>query len=221
MHLNEAQQTGTQRIFDVVNAIGDFIGPIGYLTFNRLASGVLYTILNPFKEFTVLTIEDPKGTRVPSVLIQNEVTAKYSGALLTDANGEPIIEGVPGRGDLLMVGTLAPVKLPTDLSRKLRDLHCRMHEDFGSIRREWVYDGDRVWILQLQQEAPKSAGSVIVDGNHEVTFRTDAGLEELRALTQRLYGTDASIRLVGNIGITSHMADILRRANVPSRLVRE
>jgi hypothetical protein len=62
MHLNEAQQTGTQRIFDVVNAIGDFIGPIGYLTFNRLASGVLYTILNPFKEFTVLTIEDPKGT---------------------------------------------------------------------------------------------------------------------------------------------------------------
>jgi hypothetical protein len=175
--------------------------------------------VDPFK---LLATEDPENTRLSSVLIQDEVPAEYSGAILTDVNGDPIIEGIPGHGDLLMLGSAAPIELPEHLRWMLRELHDRIRHDFGSIRVEWVFDGERVWILQLQQEAATSAGTVIVEGDfsREVTFKTEAGLEELRVLTGRLMGTGSAVRLVGNVGVTSHMADVLRRANIPSRLVR-
>ena len=175
---------------------------------------------DPFK---LLAAEDPGGSKISSVLIQDEVHAEYSGALLTDVTGEPIIEGVPGHGDVLMLGGAAPGTLPNALRSRIRDLHSTIRRDFGSIRIEWVFDGEQVWILQLQQEAPKSSGTVIVDGDFskEITFRAEAGLEELRVLTRELPTTGGAIRLVGNVGMTSHMADILRRANVASRLVRE
>ncbi len=175
---------------------------------------------DPFK---LLAAEDPEGTEISSVLIQDEVTPKYSGALLTDVAGEPIIEGVAGRGDALMLGSIAPANLPQPLQTKLKDLHDYLWHDFGGIRLEWVFDGDQLWIVQLQQEAAKSSGTVIVDGDFssEVTFRAENGLEELRALTTRVQGTSTAIKLVGDVGITSHMADVLRRSSIPSRLLRQ
>ncbi|HXB62827.1 MAG TPA: hypothetical protein VNU94_08275 [Acidobacteriaceae bacterium] len=187
------------------------------------APGRFTTVRGWTDPFKLLMIEDPKGEAIPAVLIQDEVPAKYSGALLTDVNKEPIIEGVPGYGDALMLGSVGPSNLPEDLKIKLRNLHDCIQRDFGSIRIEWVFDGDRIWIVQLQQESSQSSGAVIVDGDFssEITFRTDAGLEELRHITNQSLGTGVAIRLIGNIGITSHMADILRRAGIPSRLVRE
>jgi hypothetical protein len=187
------------------------------------APGHFTTIRGWTDPFQLLATEDPDGNELASVLIQDEVSAEYSGALLTGSNDEPIIEGVPGRGDALMLGDAAPSKLPANLTTLLRDLHDNIRRDFGTVRIEWAFDGDQVWVLQLQQEAPKSSGALIVDGDfsNEITFRAESGLENLRSLVGRLGGSRAAVRLVGNIGMTSHMADILRRANVPSRLQRE
>jgi hypothetical protein len=175
---------------------------------------------DPFK---LLATEDPDGTYIPSVLVQDEVYPQYSGALLTDASGEPIIEGVPGSGEALMLGGIAPAILPTALLTTLTHLHDRVLHDFGPVRLEWVFDGEKVWVVQLQQEAAKSVGTVIVDGDftNEITFRAEDGLERLRTLTSRLSGKTTAIRLVGNVGMTSHMADVLRRTHIPSRLVRQ
>lgn len=173
--------------------------------------------------FTLLTDEDPAGIEIPSVLIQDEVKPQYSGALLTGREGEPIIEGVLGSGSALMLGGAAPVPLPDSLRAELTQLHGSLLRDFGGIRLEWVFDGEQPWVVQLQQEVAKSAGTVIVNGDFtdEIPFRAEDGLEQLRTLTASLHGKAIAIRLVGNVGITSHMADILRRAQIPSRLVRQ
>ena len=174
---------------------------------------------DPFK---LLATEDPGGTEIPSVLVQDEVNPQYSGALLTDMGGEAIIEGIAGRGDALMLGGAPPIALPDALRVRLKQLHDCLWRDFGGIRVEWVFDGEQIWIVQLQQEAAKSAGTVIVDGDFtdEITFKAEDGLEQLRTLTARLRGKMTAIKLVGNIGMTSHMADVLRRTHIPSRLVR-
>jgi hypothetical protein len=189
----------------------------------RLATPGRFTTVRGWTDpFKLLAAEDPEGREISSVLVQEEVPAIYSGALITAADGEPIIEGVPGHGDLLMLGNKAPEELPEALRQMLRSVHSRIRDEFGSIRVEWVFDGEQVWVLQFQQEAPKSSGSIIVAGDFskEVPFRVEAGLEQLRILVQSLSGTDRAVRLVGNVGVTSHMADILRRANVPSRLIK-
>jgi hypothetical protein len=51
----------------------------------------------------LLAREDPTGEQIASILVQDEVPPEYSGALLTSSGGLPIIEGVVGTGDLLML----------------------------------------------------------------------------------------------------------------------
>jgi hypothetical protein len=174
---------------------------------------------DPFK---LLASEDPQGTEIPSVLIQNEVKPIYSGALLTGREGEAIIEGVPGYGDALMLGRANPSTLPRDVLYKLKDLHSDLVHGYGSLRLEWVHDGNRVWVVQLQQEPATSSGTIIVEGpvDVEIEFQAAEGLDRLRTLVNSLRGSTKGIRLMGNVGMTSHMADILRRAGIPSRLLR-
>ena len=104
---------------------------------------------------------------------------------------------------------------------RVRELYDLLWRDLGSIRMEWVDDGTDIWVLQLQQEAAKSSGTVIVPGKAErfIEFRADDGLEKLRDLISNLE-PNTGVLLVGNVGMTSHMADVLRRAEVPSRLTR-
>jgi hypothetical protein len=172
--------------------------------------------------FVLLSTDDPDSSAISSVIVQDEVSAQYSGGLLTSANGEPIIEGVEGFGDSLMLGKARPTAVPEIVKKKLNLLHDSLCDAFGSIRLEWVYDGARVWVVQLQQEAAKSSGAVIVPGDveREVDFKAIEGLERLRSLANSLRGSKTGIRLIGNVGITSHMADVLRRAEIPSTLVR-
>ena len=54
--------------------------------------------------FQLLAKEDPIGSSLASVLAQEGVRAFYSGALIVGADGEVIIEGVPGHGDQIMRG---------------------------------------------------------------------------------------------------------------------
>jgi hypothetical protein len=173
---------------------------------------------DPFK---MLADEDPTAREIASVAIQSEVPPAYSGALLTSIETDPIIEGVAGYGDSLMLGQATPTQLPKTVENRVRELYDLLWHDLGSIRLEWVDDGNDIWVLQLQQETAKSSGTIIVPGNTErfIEFQADEGLEKLRAIV-RSVEPNTGVILIGNVGMTSHMADVLRRAEIPSRLVR-
>jgi hypothetical protein len=170
---------------------------------------------DPFK-----LMKNDVDERLAALMIQDEVQARYSGALLTGSDGLPIIEGVAGYGDEFMLGRSHPAQLPEDLTLTLQRLHRAGADQYGAIRMEWVFDGGDVWVVQLQQEAALSRGSIIVPGEVDswVEFDIVQGLDALRALVSRARITPLGITLTGRVGLTSHMADVLRRANVPSRI---
>ena len=172
---------------------------------------------DPFK-----LIEGVAGhERLSSILIQDEVVPHFSGALLTDRNEEPIIEGVRGFGDNFMLGLIGPSSLDAGLVGRLEHLHATLLRFVGSVRAEWVFDGEKIWIIQVQQEMAVSAGLTIVPGEveSEREFDVSRGLSGLRELVELVRGSRVGIKIIGNVGMTSHIADVLRRYRVPSRIV--
>ena len=159
--------------------------------------------------------------RLASILVQDEVSARFSGALLTDVRGEPIIEGVIGFGDDFMLGRVGPAQMEPALIDRLRELHMTLARYVGGVRAEWAFDGQVVWLIQLQQEAAMSSGQTIVPGEvgFEHTFDVSRGLSGLRELVELVRGRSEGIKLIGNVGMTSHIADVLRRNKIPSRII--
>jgi hypothetical protein len=159
--------------------------------------------------------------RLASILIQDEVPARFSGALLTDLNEQPIIEGVNGFGDDFMLGRVGPSQLDAGLVDRLQELHAALLGYVGGIRAEWAFDGETVWLIQVQQEAAVSSGQTIVPGETESEYDFDVslGLSGLRELVELAKDRPVGIKLIGNVGMTSHIADVLRRYKVPSRIV--
>jgi hypothetical protein len=166
-------------------------------------------------------LKDDANERIAAVMIQDEVPPAFSGGLLTGGGDRPIIEGVAGFGDQLMLGRSAPGQLPSNLIWMLEQLHATAKTMCGSIRMEWVFDGTDIWVLQLQQEAAVSGGTTIVPGKveHEVEFDVAQGLDQLRQLVARINRITTGIKLVGKVGLTSHVADVLRRHQITSRMV--
>ena len=173
--------------------------------------------LDPFR---LLAEEDPDGTRLASVLAQEGVEPRYSGALVADPAGSPIIEGVPGTGDAFMQGRAVPGELPTDVQEAVRGLFVRARSVLGPVRMEWVYDGHTAWIVQLHRGSTPTSGRTLFPGQVTVyrRFNVSEGIERLRELITRVQGTGEGIILVGNIGVTSHLGDLLRRARIPSHI---
>jgi hypothetical protein len=169
--------------------------------------------------FSLLQEEDPTGEAIASVLCQQAVEARYSGALVGRAEGEPLIEGVAGSGDGFMVGRRPPENLPASVKAAVGQTYERAQRLLGPVRFEWAYDDDRVWILQLHREAVEPTGWVIVPGEatHYHRLAIAEGIEALRAMIDRVQGTGQGIVLVGRVGVTSHFGDLLRRARIPSR----
>ena len=174
---------------------------------------------DPFKLMDVMPGHEP----IPSVLIQDEVPAKFSGAILTGNDARPIVEGVVGFGDKFMLGYAAPTDLDRDLVRRLEELHETLIHSTGSLRAEWVFDGNTIWTIQLQQVTALSSGRIIVPGmaRSEVEFEAAGGLPALRSLIAQIEGTEIGMRIKGDIGMTSHIADLLRRHGIPSRIASE
>ena len=173
--------------------------------------------IDPFK-----MMEDPANSgELASLLIQEEVRSQFSGALISSSSGGCLIEGVAGFGDDFMLGRSGPAVLPDELSKALNHLHEELRLRLGGIRVEWAYDHCQIWILQLQQIGVLSAGKIIVPGHvdKEFEFEVSRGLEELRSLIPHAQAEGAGIRLLGEVGMTSHLADVLRRSRVPSRIV--
>lgn len=186
----------------------------------EFAPGVYDTYHRWKDPFQFLHSEDPTGKNIPSLLAQQGVPAKYSGALTTAATGKTTIEGVPSWGDRFMQGEQGPQPLPEEVESAVRELHSHLFAVFGPIYVEWVFDGQRVWVVQLRHETSVSVGQLVYPGSgiHEHRFPVARGLKELYRLIAKVQGTSDGIVLVGNVGITGHMAEALRRACIPSRI---
>lgn len=169
--------------------------------------------------FRLLAIEDPDNRSIASVLSQSAVRARFSGAAITDRNGKPIIEGTRGEGDRFMLSKHGPESLPTKIAADVKKTYIDALSAIGAVRFEWVHDGERVWIVQLHRGGTNSAGATLVPGEADewVVFRASRGLDELRDFLAGL-PANVGVQIEGEIGLTSHFADLLRKTKRPARI---
>jgi hypothetical protein len=181
--------------------------------------GVYTTVKGWTDPFALLQTEDPEGKVLASILRQDAVRAEHSGGAIVTSDGRLTVEGRPGEGDRLMLGLERPELLPTSVTEAVNSAHQRLSAVLGPVRLEWVHDGTRAWVVQLHLGATSTSGSTIVPGQavNWKEFRVGDGLESLRQTLQEL-PAGTGVVLVGEVGVTSHIADVLRRAGTPARI---
>lgn len=164
--------------------------------------------------FALLAAEDPHSMSISSVLSQAAVPARFSGAAITDSEGTPIFEGIAGEGDAFMLGKKSPERIPHSILEEIAETYRSARRKLGPVRFEWVHDGAQVWIVQLHRGGTSSVAATLVPGEASrwEVFEASKGLEELRRLIHSLPG-DVGVRIKGEIGLTSHFADLLRKTN--------
>jgi hypothetical protein len=169
--------------------------------------------------FELLAQEDGNGNNIAAVLAQHAVPPKYSGALIVDAAGKPVVEGVKGEGEDLMKGIALPEELPGSIINDVLAVYDIALQHFGPVRFEWVHDGERAWVVQLHRGATTTNASMLVSGEASKwrKFEVSKGLEALRAELKKLSSGEGII-LIGQIGLTSHIADVVRKAGKPAKL---
>jgi hypothetical protein len=174
--------------------------------------------MDPFK---LLSVEDPDDRSIASVISQSAIQARFSGAAITDRDGKPVIEGIRGEGDRLMLGQRSPEILPDQIIADVERTYGSAVSTIGAVRFEWVHDGQRVWIVQLHKGGTNSAAATLVPGEAAqwAVFKASQGLEELRRFLADL-PADVGVRIEGEIGLTSHFADLLRKTKRPARISR-
>ncbi len=180
--------------------------------------GKFQTIRGWKDPFTIMQEDDPDNTQIAAIIIQQGIRAHYSGSAITDANGDMILEGCKGYGDQFMIGQKGPEALPKRVASEVEFLFERIIDKLGSARFEWVYDGRHAWVVQLHRGRSESYDSVIYPGipKQWVNFDIENGLESLRDIVNRVKSENFGIRLIGDVGLTSHFGDILRKSKVPS-----
>jgi hypothetical protein len=181
--------------------------------------GLYTTVKGWIDPFALLEKEDPQHNILASVLRQDAVQAQYSGAAIVGADGQITIEGRHGDGDKFMLGLDRPELLPDNIRSDVLIIHKRIAQMLGPVRIEWVHDGHQTWLVQLHLGSTTTVGSTIVPGEPLAwkKFYVKDGLAQLRGMIERL-SSGVGIILVGEIGVTSHFADLVRRAGVPTRL---
>ena len=169
--------------------------------------------------FALLAAEDPDGTRLAAVLAQEGVPARWSGAAMPGIGGGLLVEGVEGSGDDFMLARAAPAPLPDRVTDDVRRLGARAAAALGPVRFEWAHDGDLAWVLQLHLATVAASATIISPGTPARWHRFDPahGLDRLRDLIARVPAGDG-VELTGDVGVTSHAGDLLRRAAIPARL---
>jgi hypothetical protein len=182
--------------------------------------GKFQTIRGWKDPFSIMQEDDPDNTKIAAVLIQHGLKAHYSGSAITDSNDQLFFEGCRGYGDKFMTGNQSPEKLPAQVQGEVNFLYERIRDKIGPARFEWVFDGRLAWVVQLHRGRTATSGNVIYPGLPKDwrIFDVSAGLEELRKLAALASENNFGIRLVGDVGLTSHFGDVLRKAKVPSTL---
>jgi len=189
---------------------------------NKQTPGLYTTIHGWTDPYKLLEREDPKGEAIASILSQESVEAQYSGACVMSADEELIIEGKSGTGDGFMVGEQPSEELPEYIRHVVGETYRQAASRLGPVRFEWVYDGTHVWVVQLHRGKSTSTSNVIYPGEVEtryIDYDASLGIEGLRELIAA-HVTGTGITLHGNVGVTSHFGDLLRKAAIPSKLIR-
>lgn len=124
-----------------------------------------------------------------------------------------------GEGEALMLGTALPEDLPQNIINDVISLYNKASEKLGVVRFEWVHDGNQVWVVQLHRGGTTTQDGVIVPGEALVwrEFEIARGLPLLRAELEQI-GPGEGILIVGQMGLTSHAADVLRKSKIPARM---
>jgi hypothetical protein len=174
--------------------------------------------IDPFK---LLLMEDPNGSAIASILSQSAVRARFSGAAITDRDGRPVIEGAQGEGDRFMLGEKAPESLPSQIISDVEKMYAKVVSALGAVRFEWVHDGEGVWIVQLHKGGTSSDAAMLVPGEATewAVFKASQGLENLRHFLAEL-PDNVGVQIEGEVGLTSHFADLLRKTRRPARIAR-
>jgi hypothetical protein len=189
----------------------------------RQLPGKLPTVLGHQDLFTLIqSVDSSDRDALASVLVQEGVDARFSGGAAIRESGETVVEGVIGRGDRFMLGKDAPTNLPNDIQRDVEVTILELRKVLGPCRMEWVHDGNNVWVVQVHVGGISSDLIRVVDGSADewIDFNVDNGLESLRSLLSEMNLTRKGIRLIGDVGITSHFGDLLRGFKVPSCIIR-
>lgn len=169
-----------------------------------------------------------KGSAIGSLIVQDAVESDYSGAAIIYANGsKPIIEGSSGVGDGFMIGEVEN-SLPNEVFERVllyvRNLQASYSKLLKNFSIEWAIEDGVIWLLQLNQMSVVGYKDIIVPTDEEVEymeFHATDGIATLRTLIEQVKQEEnIGIEVVGNIGITSHIGDILRADNIPSKRKR-
>lgn len=187
---------------------------------NVQVPGKYSTIRNWIDPYLMMTQDDPEGQTIPSCIVQEGVNPSYSGAAYTSADNQPVIEGVKGAGDDFMQGNDGPSALPKNIYDDILRLYKKITGKIGPVKFEWVHDETMAWVVQLHVGKTISSGRMIYPGepNDYLPFETSFGLDYLRELTVKAKQKGYGIKVLGNVGMTSHVAEILINAKVPSIL---
>jgi len=170
-------------------------------------------------------MDESDKEKVSSVLVQDEVPFIYSGALF-NANNSLHIEGVKGRGDNFMLGAQQAEQLPSEVTTKLKELYQNIEAILGPVKLEWVYDGKEVWIIQMHKgQVGHNEKDVIVKGTKDQKYEQYTldpnDLESFRIKVEEAKSQNIGLEVMGNFGLTSHVGDILRKAQVPSKRINK
>ncbi len=192
---------------------------------NKQTPGLYTTVKGWTDPYKLMANEDPTHENIASVLRQDNIAAQFSGAAIMGADGKLLIEGTSGQGDSFMVGEQGIVQLPDYLQATIQETYKQASDRLGPVRFEWVYDGTHVWVVQLHRGISASAGETIYPETDNqptayLTYDTAQGIDGLRTLIEQAKRTNVGITLNGNVGITSHFGDLLRKAEIPSRINR-
>ncbi len=192
---------------------------------NKQTPGLYTTTKGWVDPYKLMAREDPTHENIASILRQDGIDAKFSGATIMGADGKLLIEGTGGQGDSFMVGEQAITRLPDYVLSAVRDVYKQASDQLGPVRFEWVYDGTHVWVVQLHRGISTSAGETIFPATQSEptnywSYDTSNGIDGLRAMIERAKRENVGIILHGNVGITSHYGDLLRKAQIPSRIER-
>lgn len=171
--------------------------------------------------YALLAAEDPAGTEIAAVLAQEGVNALWSGASMPAGDGQDFVQGVEGSGEEFMVGDAAPADLPAHVIDDVRGLAARARDVLGPVRLEWAHDGSRAWVVQMHIAKHFFGGEQVLsegEASEWIDFHTMDGLDRLREILPKAAKRGAGVLVHGQIGITSHVGDLLRKAKIPGRL---